>query len=100
MVSSANNAADRLLAALPTRGESGARFAALGFPTTRDEDWRFTNVMPIAELEFTSAAADADPRHGKTKSLQTHFYRELHHAINLVYRLGLVPRSRLGTRDS
>jgi Fe-S cluster assembly protein SufD len=59
MVAPANNAADRLLAALPTRGESGARFAALGFPTTRDEDWRFTNVMPIAELEFTSAAADA-----------------------------------------
>jgi Fe-S cluster assembly protein SufD len=59
MVAPANNAVDRLLAALPTRGEGGARFAELGFPTTRDEDWRFTSVAPIAELEFTAAAADA-----------------------------------------
>jgi Fe-S cluster assembly protein SufD len=59
MVAPANNAVDRLLAALPTRGEGGARFAELGFPTTRDEDWRFTSVVPIAELEFTAAKADA-----------------------------------------
>ena len=59
MVAPANNAVDRLLAALPTRGEGGARFAELGFPTTRDEDWRFTSVALIAELEFTAAKADA-----------------------------------------
>jgi Fe-S cluster assembly protein SufD len=59
MVAPANSAVDRLLAALPTRGEGGARFAELGFPTTRDEDWRFTSVAPIAELEFTAAVADA-----------------------------------------
>ena len=59
MVAPANNAVDRLLAALPTRGEGGARVAEMGFPTTRDEDWRFTSVAPIAELEFTAAAADA-----------------------------------------
>jgi Fe-S cluster assembly protein SufD len=29
-----------------------ARFAELGFPTLRDEDWRFTNVAPIANLPF------------------------------------------------
>jgi Fe-S cluster assembly protein SufD len=29
-----------------------ARFSELGFPTTRDEDWRFTNVSPIASLPF------------------------------------------------
>lgn len=27
-----------------------ARFADQGFPTTRHEDWRYTNVAPIAEL--------------------------------------------------
>ena len=59
MVAPANNAVDRLLAAVPTRVEGGARFAELGFPTTRDEDWRFTSVAPIAELEFTAAKADA-----------------------------------------
>ncbi len=29
-----------------------ARFNELGFPTLRDEDWRFTNVAPIANLPF------------------------------------------------
>lgn len=29
-----------------------ARFSENGFPTTRDEDWRFTNVQPIANLPF------------------------------------------------
>lgn len=32
-----------------------ARFAELGFPTTHDEDWRFTNVSPIAEASFRLA---------------------------------------------
>ncbi len=31
------------------------RFLALGFPTPRLEDWRFTNVAPIAEIAFTLA---------------------------------------------
>lgn len=31
------------------------RFAAAGFPTRRDEEWRFTNVSPIAETPFTLA---------------------------------------------
>jgi len=29
-----------------------ARFAELGFPKLHDEDWRFTNVAPIAKLPF------------------------------------------------
>ncbi len=32
-----------------------ARFAELGFPTLRDEAWRFTNVAPIAKLPFRPA---------------------------------------------
>jgi len=31
------------------------RFAALGFPTTRQEEWRFTSVEPIAETVFALA---------------------------------------------
>ncbi|MFL5574126.1 MAG: hypothetical protein ACJ78R_11510, partial [Gemmatimonadaceae bacterium] len=31
------------------------RFRALGFPTTRDEEWRFTSVAPIAEQAFVLA---------------------------------------------
>ena len=31
------------------------RFGALGFPTTRMEEWRFTNVKPIADANFNLA---------------------------------------------
>jgi len=37
---------------LPLRKAGMSRFAELGFPTVRDEDWRFTNVAPIARLPF------------------------------------------------
>ena len=32
-----------------------AAFAAQGFPTTRDEEWRFTTVTPIADTAFVPA---------------------------------------------
>jgi len=35
------------------------RFAELGFPTTHDEDWRFTNVAPIARTQFRVVPAAA-----------------------------------------
>jgi len=34
------------------------RFAALGFPTTRQEEWRFTSVAPIAEVSFVTASGE------------------------------------------
>lgn len=36
----------------PLRKAGIARFAELGFPTLKHEDWRFTNVAPIAKLPF------------------------------------------------
>jgi Fe-S cluster assembly protein SufD len=33
------------------------RFAALGFPTTRQEDWRYTSVAPVTRTEFRPAPA-------------------------------------------
>ncbi len=36
----------------PIRKAGLARFAELGFPTLMDEDWRFTNVAPIARFPF------------------------------------------------
>src|SRR5258708_1652069 len=36
----------------PLRKAGLARFAELGFPTVRNEAWRFTNVAPIAKLPF------------------------------------------------
>ena len=35
------------------------RFAQLGFPSIRQEEWRFTNVAPIARREFHRPAAGA-----------------------------------------
>jgi Fe-S cluster assembly protein SufD len=41
---------------LKERRDSGAsRFAQTGYPTTRQEDWRFTNVAPIADAKFAPA---------------------------------------------
>jgi len=34
------------------------RFAELGFPTTHDEEWRFTNVAAIARAAFTPTLRD------------------------------------------
>jgi Fe-S cluster assembly protein SufD len=45
---------------LPLRKAGMSRFAELGFPTLRDEDWRFTNVAPIAKLPFKPALDPAD----------------------------------------
>jgi Fe-S cluster assembly protein SufD len=39
----------------PVRKAGIASFADQGFPTLQDEDWRFTNVAPIAKLNFQLA---------------------------------------------
>ncbi|HWC61412.1 MAG TPA: hypothetical protein VHC44_17090, partial [Verrucomicrobiae bacterium] len=40
----------------PLRKAGIACFAEQGFPTLKDEDWRFTNVSPIASLPFKPMA--------------------------------------------
>jgi Fe-S cluster assembly protein SufD len=42
------------------RKDALARFVQLGFPTTRDEEWRFTNVVPITRIPFTPADPQPD----------------------------------------
>jgi Fe-S cluster assembly protein SufD len=37
------------------RERGASRFAAVGFPTVRQEDWRFTSVAAIAEMPFRLA---------------------------------------------
>ena len=37
------------------REEAWARFTAKGFPTTHDEDWRFTNLAAVAKTPFRRA---------------------------------------------
>ncbi|MGD0362925.1 MAG: Fe-S cluster assembly protein SufD [Bryobacteraceae bacterium] len=43
------------------REEARRRFADLGFPTTHDEDWRFTSVVPISRTHFESSGAGTLP---------------------------------------
>ena len=33
-----------------------SRFAALGFPTTRHEEWKYTSVAPLVKVRFKPAA--------------------------------------------
>lgn len=43
------------------RQEAIERFAELGFPSRRLEEWRYTNVAPIAKLAFIPASGTGDP---------------------------------------
>ncbi len=69
MTSNANNGTESLVAAFskvpsgtqpkwlaPVRLAGITSFAAQGFPKLTDEDWRFTNVAPIAKLNFQLAS--------------------------------------------
>jgi Fe-S cluster assembly protein SufD len=40
----------------PIRKAAIHRFAELGFPTTKNEEWKYTNVSPIARVAFQPAA--------------------------------------------
>jgi Fe-S cluster assembly protein SufD len=44
---------------LPMRKAGSASFAEQGFPTLKDEDWRFTNVTPITKLSLLPAGPAA-----------------------------------------
>ena len=51
------------------REEAFGRFCDVGFPTTKDEDWRFTSVAPIAQGTFQLAnGLDAGVRADELKS--------------------------------
>ncbi|MGB8129244.1 MAG: Fe-S cluster assembly protein SufD [Candidatus Angelobacter sp.] len=44
------------------RQEAFARFSETGFPTTHDEDWRFTNVAAVANTPFELAGLETISR--------------------------------------
>jgi len=37
------------------RKESIQRFVELGFPTTKNEEWKYTNVLPITKIDFRNS---------------------------------------------
>ena len=46
------------------RGSAVDRVGALTVPTTRDEDWRFTDISPLTKLSFQPAQGAAQPAQG------------------------------------
>lgn len=65
----------------PFRKAGIARFAELGFPTIKDEDWRFTNVAPITKLPFHPVSEASQP--------------ELNPEALAAFTLGSLPAHRL-----
>ncbi len=61
---------------LPVRKAGLARFAELGFPTLHDEDWRFTNIAPIAQLPF-QLAPEIAVNGAETKTLDAALFTRL-----------------------
>ncbi len=43
------------------RREAIAHFTGIGFPTTRDEEWRSTNIAPLACIDFELACKTDEP---------------------------------------
>ena len=58
----------------PARKAGLARFAELGFPTVKDEDWRFTNLAPLTQLPFhpTLNRPESEPLQGDLTHLPLH----------------------------
>jgi Fe-S cluster assembly protein SufD len=55
------------------------RFAEHGFPTTRHEDWRFTNITPITETAFSHAGPAPT-----VEQVQTHLFPEANPFLAIV----------------
>ena len=41
------------------RTNAWERFAELGFPSVKDEEWKYTNVAPIARMSLEASSANA-----------------------------------------
>jgi Fe-S cluster assembly protein SufD len=57
------------------RGSAMDRFEHLGFPSVRNEDWKYTNLAPVMKQRILPAARTQHPQQLKAK-LQSHRYPE------------------------
>ena len=62
---------------LPFRKAGLALFAELGFPTLQNEDWRFTNVAPLAKLPFHPMFEAPAVNGAETKALNEFAFAKL-----------------------
>ena len=66
------------------RQKSFARFEQIGFPTVKDEDWKYTNVAPIAKADL-APASETGP--AATNDAQSFIFAEARNST-LVFRNG------------
>lgn len=69
------------------RDEAFARFEATGFPTVRDEDWKYTNVAAVGSGQWTVNSAGASGNVG-----EFNFRRNGFTALNLAFADAVVLR--------
>jgi Fe-S cluster assembly protein SufD len=70
------------------RRDAFARFCEVGFPTTHDEDWRFTNISAIAQQPFQLTRN----RHARLSQQELEMYRVPGVACQLVFLNGRYER--------
>src|SRR3954447_19123131 len=59
------------------RESAVARFEELGFPTTDEEDWKYTNVAPYVKSEFnTDAVTLGNEFSGDLSEIEPQLYEE------------------------
>ena len=52
------------------------RFAELGFPSTKDEEWKYTNIAPLTRESFSVAAAYEEKPSVRATDLEDFTYKE------------------------
>ena len=72
------------------RGEAAARFAELDFPTTRDEEWKYTSVAQILKVPFRPAFVEGGER-TRARCVDRFLFEEARHS-RLVFINGLFAR--------
>jgi Fe-S cluster assembly protein SufD len=64
------------------RREAMHRFVELGFPTTRREEWRFTNIGPITQKEF-QPIVHSEVKSATKINIQPYLLEHAHHLVFL-----------------
>src|SRR5499426_1102874 len=59
------------------REKAGAAFESLDFPTTRDEEWKYTNVAPILKAPYLEPFMFAESRESQLVFVNGAFSHEL-----------------------
>jgi Fe-S cluster assembly protein SufD len=72
------------------REDAFARFERIGFPSVKEEEWKYTNVAPIVRSRFTPAVAGVTPV-ASNNGFASYVYDEARHS-QLVFVNGILQR--------